>query len=103
MKPEVLHEWQVYYQLTYESQWKVIIEKEWETYKAKLIGENPKVNLRTAHFNFANAFIREKYQAETEEVKDEVRKHREKDEKEGNVNSEAQNKSYQKSVAFRSG
>jgi len=95
MKSRVLHEWQVYYQMSYESQWKAIIEKEWETHKVKLTQENPKVNLKTAHFNFVNAFIREKYQAETKEVKDEVKKHQEKEE-DANVNSEAQNKSYQK-------
>ena len=81
--------------MTYESQWKAVIEKEWETYKEKLTGENPEVNLRMAHFNFGNEFIREKYQAETEEVKAEVKKRREREE-EDNMNSEAQNKSYQK-------
>ena len=81
--------------MTYESQWKAIIEKEWETYKEKLTGENPEVNLRTAHFNFGNEFIREKYQVETKEVKAEVKKRREREE-EDNMNSEAQNKSYQK-------
>ena len=94
-KSRVLHEWQVYYRMTYESQWKAVIEKEWETYKEKLTGENPEVNLRTARFNFGNEFIREKYQAETEEVKAEVKKRREREE-EDNMNSEAQNKSYQK-------
>lgn len=81
--------------MTYESQWKAVVEKEWETYKAKLTEENPKLNLRTARFNFGNAFIREKYQAETEEVKAEVKKRREKEE-DVNTNSEAQNKLYQK-------
>ena len=82
--------------MTYESQWKAIVEKEWETQKAKLLEENPGINLKTAQFNFANTFIRERYQAESKEVKDEVKKRREAEEKGANMNSEAQNKSYQK-------
>jgi hypothetical protein len=95
---KVLHEWQVYYQMTYESTWKTIIEKEWETYKAKLTAEDPDADLKKARFQFANTFIREKYEMETQEVKDEVKKRRlgeKKEGEQGEAATDARNKAYQ--------
>ena len=34
-KQKTLQEWQVYHQMTYESQWKTVIDEEWGKYKAE--------------------------------------------------------------------
>jgi hypothetical protein len=94
-----LHEWQVYYQMTYESKWKTVIEQEWEMYKSKLTAKNADTVLKQERFQFANTFIREKYKAETQEVKDEVKKRQLGEKKEGEqpgeATTDAQNKAYQ--------
>jgi len=60
--------------MTYEAQWKAVINKEWETYKSRWEAENPGNKLDKTRFMFMNAFMKEKYLEEMEEVQTSVRK-----------------------------
>ena len=87
--------WQAYHNLTYESKWKAEIDRCWNEYTIKWKGENPGQALRKTRFEFTNAFIKDKYKAETLKVKAEVEKHRQ------NIMAKAPgkvNKSYQELV-----
>ena len=63
--------------MTYETQWKAVIDKEWETYKSTWEAENPGEEPDKTRFTFMNSFMKQKYQEETEAVQDSVRKCRE--------------------------
>ena len=63
--------------MTYETQWKAVINKDWEMYKKTWEAVNPGKEFNESWFAFMNAFIKEKYLEETEEVKANVRKRRE--------------------------
>jgi len=84
--------------MTYEAQWKAVIDKEWETYKSKWEAENPGDELDKTRFTFMNAFMKEKYLEETEEVQTSVRKRWEelKAEIGADANGEDKNLAYQK-------
>jgi len=68
--------WQAYHNLTYESKWKAEIDHCWNEYTIKWKGENLGQALEKTRFEFMNAFIKDKYEAESLEVKAEVEKHR---------------------------
>lgn len=74
---KTLQEWQVYQVMTYNTQWKAVISKEWETYKSSWEAENPGKEFSESWFVFMNSFIKQKYLEETEEVKISVRKRQE--------------------------
>ncbi|KIJ90502.1 hypothetical protein K443DRAFT_116510 [Laccaria amethystina LaAM-08-1] len=100
-KPRVRLEWQVYQQLTYESKWKAIIDKEWSETVKKWEAENPDTKMVETRFTFMNTFLQEKYKEESEDVKEEVKKRRAelKEEVAGDDNDgdlEARNGAYQK-------
>ena len=40
-KPKMLQAWQAYHALTYESQWKPQVDKEWAKYKLEWESQNP--------------------------------------------------------------
>jgi len=87
--------WQAYHNLTYESKWKAEINRCWNEYTIKWKGENPGQALEKTRFEFMNAFIKDKYEAESLEVKAEVEKHHQ------NIMAKAPgeiNKSYQELV-----
>jgi hypothetical protein len=95
-KPKILQEWQVYHLMTYETQWKAVIDKDWETYRSTWEAENPGDELDKTRFTFMNLFMKQKYLEETEEVKDSVRKRRE-DLKAGvDTDGDDKNTAYQK-------
>ena len=96
-RQKVLQEWQVYHTMTYETQWKTVIDKEWENYKSAWEVEKPGEELDETCFTFMASFMREKYLGETEEVQEKVKKRREElkeeiDEEEG----DEKNLAYQK-------
>ena len=95
-KPKTLQEWQVYQIMMYETQWKAVIDKEWETYKSTWEAENPGDELNKTRFTFMNSFMKEKYLEETEEVQSSVRKHREELKAEIYADGEDKNLAYQK-------
>ena len=60
--------------MTYKTQWKAVIDKEWETYKCMWEVENPGDKLDKTRFTFMNSFMKQKYLEETKEVQNNVRK-----------------------------
>jgi hypothetical protein len=94
-KPKTLQEWQVYHLMTYDTQWKVVIDKEWETYKSTWEAENPGDEPDKTRFTFMNSFMKQKYLEETEEVQNNVRKRREELKAEVGADGEDKNVAYQ--------
>jgi len=88
--------------MTYKSQWKAVIDEEWEQYKSAQEAEKPGEKLNHTRFTFMASFMRQKYLEETEEVQNDVRKRREelkaevKDEEEG----DEKNVAYQKYLSL---
>jgi hypothetical protein len=76
-KQKVLQEWQVYHAMTYDTQWKTVIDEEWEKYKSAQEAEKPGEKHNHTRFTFMASFMRQKYQEETEEVRENVKKRRE--------------------------
>ena len=68
----MLQAYQAYHVLTYESKWKVEINCEWETFNVAWAKDHPGEPIKKTRFKFMNNFIREKYQAETPEMKQRV-------------------------------
>jgi hypothetical protein len=89
-KPKLLQEWQVYHTMTYEKQWKTVVDEEWAKYKSAWDAERPGEDIDETRFTFMASFMRKKYQEETEDVHENVKKRREEmkaeieDEGEGN-------------------
>ncbi|PPQ76963.1 hypothetical protein CVT24_009373 [Panaeolus cyanescens] len=73
-KKKMLQAWQAYRQLTYESKWKDICEKQYTTHERQWKADNPGVKPDTARLKFAfiNKFMKEKWDAETDE---DIKKH----------------------------
>lgn len=69
--------WQAYHAMTYESQWKAVIDVEWSQYVKDWTLANPDTPLPMTRFAFMNNFMRAKFAAETDEVKAEVERYRE--------------------------
>lgn len=77
-KSKLPQEWQIYQGLTYEEQWKPIIEEEWKKYQAEWEESNPDTKLPQHCFAFMNSFLKAKYAEESEEYKKDIQAHREK-------------------------
>ena len=75
-KPRSLQDWQAYQALTYESKWKVIVDKEWKRYQAEWELEHPKETPPKKRFTFMVEFMKEKYKNETEEMKQKCEEYR---------------------------
>ena len=86
--------------MTYESQWKSVIDKEWENYKTSWEEENPGKELDQTRFTFMGSFMKQKYLEETEEVVDDVRNRREELIKEDEEGGEQKNVDYQEYLDF---
>ena len=82
--------------MTYETQWKAVIDKEWETYKSTWEAANPDDELDKTRFTFMNSFMKDKYLEETEEVQNSVRKPREELKAEIYADGEDKNLAYQR-------
>ena len=68
-KPKMLQVWQAYHALTYESQWKPHVDKEWENYKAGWEVENPNEKPPKKRLQIMVEFMKEKFENKTEEMK----------------------------------
>jgi hypothetical protein len=64
--------------MTYKSVWKPEIDHLWEEYTTKWKIENPGQAPNKTRFELMNVFIREKYENETTEKKEEVEVYRQK-------------------------
>ena len=101
-KQKILQEWQVYHTMTYESQWKAVIDKEWEKYKSAWKAEKPTEDLDKTRFTFMSSFMRQKYSEESEEVQNNVRRRRDELKVEIDVEGEDKNHAYQEYLKFKS-
>jgi hypothetical protein len=63
--------------MTYETQWKTVVDEEWEKYKIEWEAKNPGEDPDETRFTFMASFMRQKYQDESEEVQENVKKRRE--------------------------
>jgi len=72
----MLQPWQAYHGLTYENKWKEEINQSWEEYTTIWAKENPGQPLIKTRFEFMNAFVKEKFEAETPEMKERVEEYR---------------------------
>jgi len=95
-KQKTLQEWQVYHVMTYQSQWKPIVDEEWEKYKSTWEAENPGKELDETRFSFMASFMRQKYLEETEDVQNNVKKRREELKAEYEGEGAEKNRAYQK-------
>lgn len=97
-KQKTLQEWQVYHSMTYETQWKTVIDEEWEKFKSAQEAEKPGERFDGSRFSFMASFMRKKYLEETEEVQESVRKRRDelKAEIEEDRDGDEKNLAYQK-------
>jgi len=73
-KQKALQEWQVYHVMTYKTQWKTVVDEEWEKYKSAWEAKNPGEEPNKTRFGFMASFMRQKYQEESKEVQNNVRK-----------------------------
>ena len=86
--------------MMYKTQWKAVIDKEWETYKSTWEAENPDDELDKTRFtfmnSFMNSFMKDKYLEEMEEVQNSVSKHQEELKAEIYADGEDKNLAYQR-------
>jgi hypothetical protein len=75
-KPKMLQAWQAYHALTYDSQWKPHVDKEWEKYKAEWEVENPETKPAKKRLQIMVEFMKEKFKNETEEMKAQCEEYR---------------------------
>ena len=68
-KPKMLQAWQAYHALTYESQWKPQVDKEWAKYKLEWESQHPSEKPLKNWFTIMVEFMKDKFQNETEEMK----------------------------------
>jgi hypothetical protein len=94
-KQKTLQEWQVYHNLTYESQWKAVIDEEWEKYKNTWKANNPSEELNETRFTFMASFMRKKYSEESEDVQNKVRRLRDESKEEDDAEEGDKNSAYQ--------
>ena len=66
----MLQGWQAYQALTYESQWKPFIDEEWDRYTKEWVSKHPNEKPPKTRFELMIEFVKEKYENETEEMKE---------------------------------
>ena len=71
-KPKMLHAWQAYQALMYETKWKDDIEQGWKAYRTQHDTENSKKMTRLAYLM---EFMKEKLAEETNKMKSEVKEY----------------------------
>ena len=74
--PKMLHPWQAYQALTYESKWKTEVDKEWKEYKNQWEADHPGEDPPKGRFVIMTEFMREKYRNESEEMKERCEQYR---------------------------
>jgi hypothetical protein len=75
-KPKMLQPWQAYEALTYENQWKQNVDKAWDDYVATWNAEHPDEKPGKRRLIFLMEFMKEKLDAETDEMKKRVEDYR---------------------------
>lgn len=75
-KKRKMQAWQAYHAMTYQSKWKTVIDEEYETYLKDQQDSNSENGPAMTRFAYMNAFMRNKFEEETEEMKAEVEKYR---------------------------
>jgi len=65
----MLQDWQAYHALTYETQWKPHVDKEWASYKMEWELQNPSEKPPKNRFTIMVEFMKEKFKNETEEMR----------------------------------
>ena len=75
-QPRILQPWQAYQALTYESKWKAEVNAAWLAYKNAWLTEHPKEKPPKNRFQIMIEFIKEKFEQETDEVKEECKEYR---------------------------
>jgi hypothetical protein len=75
-RPKMLQDWQAYHALTYETQWKAHVDKEWERYKMEWEVENPSEKPPKNRFTIMVEFMKEKFKNESDEMKSRCEKYR---------------------------
>lgn len=68
--------WQAYHTMTYENKWKATIESQWQAHCAEWEQSHPGEAMTVTQFIFMNNFMKERYNEETEAVKQEVKEFR---------------------------
>ena len=89
-KPKMLQDWQAYQALTYESQWKPHVDKEWARYKEEWKVENPTEKPPKNRFTIMVEFMKEKFKNETDEMKLRCEEYRQTHKSESPVQNDAQ-------------
>jgi hypothetical protein len=74
--PKKLQLWQAYQALTYEDRWKPDVNTAWAEYKAAWEAEHPDEKPPKTRFQIMVDFIKEKFAAETEEMKNRCEEYR---------------------------
>jgi hypothetical protein len=75
-QPRMLQPWQAYHALTYETRWKSDVNIAWSNYKDNWAAEHPKEKLPKNRFQIMIEFMKQKFEAETEEVKTQCEEYR---------------------------
>lgn len=88
-KKQKLQAWQAYHLLTYETQWKPVIDKEWAELCTEWEKLHPDEKIPQTWFAFMNKFMKEKFDKETDKVKKQVEEYQQKaiEEKAENLNA----------------
>jgi hypothetical protein len=68
-KMRVLQAWQAYQMLMYKSQWKPLVDEEWNRYRKEWASEHPNKKPLKARFTIMIEFIKEKFANETDKMK----------------------------------
>ena len=71
-KTRVLQDWQIYQALTYKTQWKNVIDREWLAHQKNWKAANPGAEFEDNCFSYMNNFLKEKFSNETPEMKQKV-------------------------------
>ena len=74
--PRKLQPWQAYHALTYESRWKPDVNTTWAEYKAAWAAEHKDEKPPKTRFQVMVDFMKEKFAAETEEMKNRCEEYR---------------------------
>jgi hypothetical protein len=68
-KMRVLQAWQAYQMLMYKSQWKPLVDEEWNRYRKEWASEHPNKKPPKARFTIMIEFSKEKFANETDKMK----------------------------------
>ena len=99
-KQKRLQDWQVYHVMTYKTQWKTIIDKEWEKYRSTWKAKNSGKEPNETQFFFMTSFMRQKYQEETDKVQKDIEKWQEELRAALETKGDNKNHTYQKYAEF---